>query len=105
MGLGPFTPQFGLAPAAAGATQITNTTLSTVIGYAPPPNALGFFLQTNSTNGTNVRWRLGLAATATAGHQLEAGRDTGLIPFAGPTLSLCSESGTNEIQLTWLTSV
>lgn len=106
MPLGTFAPTVSGTPVVAGATQVTQF-ISTVTNFSPPPSAIGFFIQTDSTNALNVRWRLGAAASLLVGHQLEPGRDTGLIPTAsGLTLSFMPETAnlTLSIQLTWFTS-
>lgn len=102
MPVGVFGPQFGFPSTANGATQIT-AAISAVTNYGPPPGAVAFLLQTDSAINTDVvRWRVGAAANVTLGQQLEAGRDSGVVPY-GSTLSLCPVSATQVIQLTWFT--
>lgn len=100
---GMFQPSFNYVTP-SGATQIT-TYVSAATGYAAPPGAVAFLLQTDSTNTANVNWRLGtVAAGASVGHLLEPGRDTGIITY-GATVSVCPVSGpTQIIQLTWFTA-
>lgn len=99
MPVGPFQPSYSYATP-NGATQLT-TIISAVTNYSAPVGAVAFLLQTDSSlNSANGRWRVGLAANATLGNQLEPGRDTGLIPY-GSTLSICPEGTTLAFQLTW----
>ena len=100
MPLGVFGPVFGSGVTPLNSTQTTGP-ISGATVFPAPANALGFLLQTDSTNATNVRYRIGgSAASASLGHQLEPGRDTGFLPF-GSTLQAAVESGTCLIQLTW----
>lgn len=104
MPLGVFSPTVS-SPQISGATQVTQY-ISAVTNFSPPANALAFFIQTDSTNTLNARWRLGLAASFLVGQQLEPGRDSGVQPIAsGITLSLIPETNnaTLQIQLTWYT--
>lgn len=92
----------GGAPATS-ATMVTQF-VSAITGFAPPANALAFLLQASDVNASNMRWSVAAAASTLFGHQLQAGRDTGLVPWAGPTLSFFPEAGTGttlQIQLTW----
>lgn len=102
MPVGPFAPSFS-SVTPNGATQLT-VAISAVTNYSAPSGAVAFLLQTDSSlNSANGRWRLGSAAAAASGHQLEPGRDTGLIPY-GSTLSICPEGATLAFQLTWFTA-
>jgi hypothetical protein len=88
--------------ALANGTQITDTVdASTADSRSAPANARGFLLQASDSNAANLRWRIGATATTTVGQQLQPGRDTGFIPCAS-TISIISESGTNEYQLQWI---
>jgi hypothetical protein len=79
----------------------TTGNVSTVVTLTAPASAVGFLLQASSSNSTNIRWRIGAAATASVGQQLQPGRDTGFIP-CGANISIISESGTNEYQVQWI---
>jgi hypothetical protein len=104
MPLGIFSPTVNPSgQVVSGATQVTQF-ISTVTNLSPPTSAAAFILQTDSGNSINARWRLGLPASFAIGHQLEPGRDSGIVPVAaGLTLSLIPEtaSTTISIQLTW----
>jgi hypothetical protein len=107
MALGPFIPNYGFAQTTNGATRITQYFSSTtVVGFAPPANAVAFLLQAENVNPGNIRYGVGVAAGITAGHQLEPGRDSGFIPFGGSTLTICVEvAGTTCLgHLTWFTN-
>ena len=103
---GVFNPIYGFASSAPnGATNITQY-VSALTGFAAPANAVAFLFQSDDTNGGNIRWRLGAAASTVSGHQYEPGRDSGYVPFSGGTFSVCPEGGagvTLGIQLTWFT--
>lgn len=80
---------------------LTATTAST---ETVPANAVGFIIQAIDTNTNNIRWRVGSAASATTGMQLQAGRDSGFVPVAA-NVSICAEaSGTNAYQIQWILS-
>lgn len=81
----------------------TDSTVSTVITLSPPANSVGFILMNLDTSTANLRWRIGAVATSSSGQQLQPGRDTGFIPCAA-SISLCSESGTNNYNIQWILS-
>lgn len=81
----------------------TSSTVSTVKTETVPANAVGFVLMNLDTSSTNIRWRIGSAASAAVGQQLQPGRDTAFIPCAA-NVSLCSESGTNNYDIQWVLS-
>lgn len=81
----------------------TDSTVSTVITLSPPANSVGFILMNLDTSSANLRWRIGAVATSSSGQQLQPGRDTGFIPCAA-SISLCSESGTNNYNVQWILS-
>lgn len=81
----------------------TDATVSTVATLAPPANAVGFILMNLDTSGANIRWRIGAAATAASGQQLQPGRDTGFLPCAA-NISICAESGTQNYNIQWILS-
>lgn len=80
---------------------VLNSSLTTVVSEAAPSGAVGFILETSSSNASNVRWALGATATTSSGMRLEPGRDTGFVPVAA-TISIVAEAGTQEYQLTWI---
>lgn len=82
----------------------TATVSGTAASLSPPSNSVGFLLQTNDTNSFNLRWGIGTTVTASTGTQLEPGRSTGYVPAAA-TVSVISESGTNEYTIQWILSV
>lgn len=80
-----------------------DSTVSTVATLTVPANAVGFILMNLDTSSANIRWRIGSAATASVGQQLQAGRDTGYIPCAA-NISICAESGTQNYNIQWILS-
>lgn len=71
--------------------------------FTKPANAVGFILQASSSNVGNIRWKAAGTATASSGHQLEPGRDTGFLPIA-TDVSYINESTTGDyIAITWVT--
>jgi hypothetical protein len=91
-----------VAPLNGNATLVNTTVGTTAATITSPGTVVGFILQAADTNSANMRWRIGgIAATTTVGMQLQPGRDTGVIPYNG-NVSIISESGTNEYQITWI---
>lgn len=86
---------------AAGDNQ--DSTISTVATLTAPANAVGFILMNLDTSDANIRWRIGASATASAGQQLQPGRDTGYVPCAA-NISVCAESGTQNYNIQWILS-
>lgn len=83
---------------------------STPVTFVAPANAVGFILMNESvgSNPGNVRFRVGGAASPTAGMVLEPGRDTGVIPIGtGVTISVINieSSITNALSVLWILRV
>lgn len=74
--------------------EITNLT-TVAQTFTAPANAVGFLIETLSSNTVNVRWKVGAAATTTSGMRLEPGRSE-YIPL-GANISVIAESGTNQV--------
>ena len=73
-----------------------------------PANAVGFLLELESSGDQNIRWRVGGAASTTAGMLMEPGRDTGVIPIGtGATVSVCNTVSTaaNNVSILWILRV
>lgn len=84
-------------------SQITNLTTSAQT-FTKPANAIGFLLEAESGNTVNIRWRIGAAATTSAGMLMEPGRDSGFIPCAA-NVSVIAVSGSNQsIGIQWVMS-
>ncbi len=84
-----------------GATHQTIGVTLTPTTFNPPPNAVAFFLESESSNSGNLRWACGIAANASIGMLMEPGRDCGYV-YAGVTLSVCSVNATLQvINLQW----
>jgi hypothetical protein len=85
--------------------EATDSTAASATGAAEseaaPADAVGFLLSADGANTDSIRWRIGGTASATAGHELEPGRDSGYIP-AGVNLSIFAVSGTQAYNLTWI---
>jgi len=82
----------------SGANGTASTTPATL---TKPANTVGFVLMCLDTSSTNIRWRIGSAASASAGQQLQPGRDTGYVP-CGANISICAESGTPAYDIQWV---
>lgn len=80
---------------------VLNASLTTVVTETAPANSVGFILEASSSNSNNIRWALGATATTTSGMRLEPGRATAFVPVAA-SITIVSESGTNEYELTWV---
>ena len=92
------------SPVNATATFSEDTTVGNgaAESFSAPANAVGFILQASNANVGNIRWKCGGTATTTSGHQLEPGRDTGIIPIAA-NISYINESTTGDyLCVTWL---
>jgi hypothetical protein len=86
----------------AGATDTQTTgTVSTVVTLTAPSNAQGFILQNLQTSAANVRFAMGATASATLGMELAPGQDSGFVPTS-VSVSICSESGTNNYNVQWV---
>jgi hypothetical protein len=72
--------------------------------FTPPANAIGFILESESTNTINLRWAVGTTATTTVGILMEPGRDTGFVP-AKATVSVIALSGSGQaVGIQWIMS-
>jgi hypothetical protein len=105
MPIGPFSPIFGGNNVPNGSTHVS-AFISAVTNYQAPTGTIAFLFQTNDANTINVRWNISYAASFAVGHQYQAGRDSGYMPFSGSTFSVIPETNgtTCGIQLTWLTA-
>jgi hypothetical protein len=73
--------------------------------FTAPAGAVGFILETDSSNTNNVRYKIGAVATITSGMKMEPGRDTGYIPCAA-NISVIAEAGTNQVvTVQWILKV
>jgi hypothetical protein len=76
---------------------------TTAYTFTAPVNAVGFILESESTNSVNIRWAIGSTATATVGMLTEPGRDSGYIPGAAD-ISVIALSGSASISVQWILS-
>jgi hypothetical protein len=77
---------------------------TTPVTFTAPANAVGFVLESESTNAiTTCRWAVGSAASASVGVLLEAGRDTGYIPAAANVSVYCATAA-QAIDVQWVLS-
>lgn len=82
---------------------------STVVGtsavtFTPPTNAVGFVVESESSNTINLRYACGTTATTTVGMILEPGRDSGYIPSSA-TVTVCAVSGSAQsASIQWVMS-
>lgn len=74
--------------------EITNLT-TVAQTFTAPANAVGFLIETLSSNTVNVRYKVGATATTTSGVRLEPGRSE-YLPLAAD-ISVIAESGTNQV--------
>lgn len=83
---------------------VVNGTLLTTVANSEtaPANAVGFYLQSESSNTENIRFNIGAVASPTAGVLLEAGRSSDFVPIAA-TVSICNTvSSTQLYNLLWV---
>ena len=93
-----------MAGSSGSYAEITNLT-TTAQTFTAPAGALGFVLETDSSNVQNVRYMIGGTATISAGMKMEPGRDTGYIPCAA-NISVIAAAGTNQIvTVQWILKV
>lgn len=80
---------------------LTGTTAST---ENAPSSTVGFILFADDDNSDPIRFRIGAAASTSAGLRLAPGRDSGFIPCSA-NLSICAtaSTGTNAYALQWIT--
>lgn len=80
---------------------LTGTTAST---ENAPADTVGFILFADDDNSDPIRFRIGAAASTSAGLRLAPGRDSGFIPCSA-NLSICAtaSTGTNAYALQWIT--
>lgn len=104
-------PNVHITNASIASTANTNgsvsnsTTISTTpTSFTPPTNAVGFQVESESTNTVNLRYSIGGAASPTTGMLLEPGRDSNYIPTA-TTVSVASVSGSGQsCSILWVMS-
>lgn len=73
--------------------------------FTVPAEAVGFVLETWSSNSVNIRYKIGSAASSASGMVMEPGRDTGYIPCSA-NISVAAESGTNQsVSVQWILRV
>lgn len=93
-----------MAGSSGSYAEITNLT-TTAQTFTAPAGALGFVLETDSSNTQNVRYMIGGTATVSAGMKMEPGRDTGYIPCAA-NISVIAAAGTNQVvTVQWILKV
>lgn len=83
---------------------VVNGTLGATVANSEtaPANAVGFYLQNESTNANPIRFNIGAAASTSAGVLLEAGRSSDFVPIAA-TISICNTvSSTQLYNLLWV---
>ena len=100
--LGTTNTNTGQTPQNANVTDSTNQTVGVAaVSEAPPSDAIGFELSADPANTGIVYYRLGGTATTSAGHPLEASRDTGFMPVKA-TISLIASAASQKYNLTWI---
>ena len=69
--------------------------------FTAPANAVGFLIETDSTNTVNVRMKVGAVATVSSGVQLQPGRSE-YLPL-GANISVITESGSaQKVYVQWV---
>lgn len=79
---------------------LTGTTAAT---ENAPANAVGFILFADDDNTDPIRFRIGAAASTSAGLRLAPGRDSGFVPCAANVSICATASGTNAYAIQWIT--
>lgn len=90
-----------IAPNTSGSISNNASVTTTASTFTAPANAVGFLLESESSNTDNIRWAVGSTATASVGILSEPGRDSGFIP-TGANISVISLSGTQSIGVQWV---
>ena len=75
--------------------------LTTVQTFTAPAKAVSANIMAMSSNAGNIRFKQNGVATTTSGLLLEPGRSETLLNVSN--VSVCSESGTNEVAIIWNT--
>ncbi len=86
-------PQVNTNGAVSNSTTVTDTSATT---FSPPANAVGFVVESESSNTVNLRYACGTTATNSIGMLLEPGRDSGYIPSKGTVTVICATAATNQ---------
>jgi hypothetical protein len=86
-------PQINTNGSVSNSTTVTNTSATT---FTPPANAVGFVVESESSNTVNLRYACGTTATTSVGMLLEPGRDSGYIPSSGTVTVICATAATNQ---------
>lgn len=84
--------------------EIVNLT-SVAQTFAVPANAVGFVIETLSSNSDNIRYKIGAAATTSSGMRLEPGRSENFNSGPATNISVIAEAGTNQVvAVQWILS-
>lgn len=67
--------------------------------FTAPAGAFACLIQADDTNATNIRVKMGGAASATSGIQFQGGRSE--FYQGGSNISYCAESGTGQLSVQW----
>lgn len=93
-------PQTNTNGSVSNSTSVTTTATT----FSPPGNAVGFIVESESSNTVNLRYAAGTTATTTVGMLLEPGRDSGYVPTAA-TVTVCAVSGSGQAaSIQWVLS-
>lgn len=84
--------------------EIVNLTTSAQT-FTVPANAVGFVIETLSSNSDNIRYKIGAAATISSGMRLEPGRSENYNSGPAANISVIAETGTNQVvSVQWILS-
>jgi hypothetical protein len=86
-------PQINTNGSVSNSITVTNTSATT---FSPPANAVGFVVESESSNTVNLRYACGTTATNSVGMLLEPGRDSGYIPSSGTVTIICATAASNQ---------
>lgn len=90
-----------LSPAQAGSFDEDATLSTTPETLTAPAGAFACFVEADETNTTNIRVKMGAAASTTSGIQFQPGRSE--FYQGGSNISVCMESGTGKVSVQWFT--
>ena len=79
------------------------TVTGTASTFTAPANAVGFTIESDSSNTDNVRWAVGSVATASVGTLMEPGRSFEVVPLTA-NISVIALTGSATVSVQWFLS-
>lgn len=86
-------------PAQTGSFDEDLSVTTTPETFTAPAGAFACFIETDDTNATNIRVKMGGTASTSSGIQFQGGRSE--FYQGGSNISYCTESGTGKISVQW----